>query len=214
MLTSKNFLWLGFFTTLLFITFCVTFNLDKLNPNIVNITPEELDQRELQKEENQTYLSEKETKEDKESSPQFTIIKVSKKENKYINVVDKFNTNSLIKKSDKKIEKKIEKNSVQTAKKEKDQEKKEKEKYTKIIENKSFSFHKKLTTKQKQILNRLAYKTKIAKNSAIFIKSSNSNIKDEISNYLQQIGLEKSKIKIDQSSNKTKRVNLSLRKRG
>jgi hypothetical protein len=209
MLTSKNFLWLGFFTTLLFLTFCVTFNLDKLNPNIVNITPEELDQREVQTDENQTYLSEKENK---DGSPQFTIIKVSKKENTYINVVDKFNTESLVKESVKKIEKNI----IQTAQEERDQEKKEKEeeKYTKIIENKNFSFHKKLTTKQKHILNRLAYKTKLAKNSAIFIKTSDINIEDKISNYLQQIGLEKSKIKIDQSSDKNKRVNLSLRKRG
>ncbi len=209
MLTSKNFLWLGFFTTLLFLTFCVTFNLDKLNPNIVNITPEELDQREVQTDENQTYLSEKENK---DGSPQFTIIKVSKKENTYINVVDKFNTESLVKESVKKIEKNI----IQTAQEERDQEKKEKEeeKYTKIIENKNFSFHKKLTTKQKYILNRLAYKTKLAKNSAIFIKTSDINIEDKISNYLQQIGLEKSKIKIDQSSDKNKRVNLSLRKRG
>jgi hypothetical protein len=209
MLTSKNFLWLGFFTTLLFLTFCVTFNLDKLNPNIVNITPEELDQREVQTDENQTYLSEKENK---DGSPQFTIIKVSKKENTYINVVDKFNTESLVKESVKKIEKNI----IQTAQEERDQETKEKEeeKYTKIIENKNFSFHKKLTTKQKHILNRLAYKTKLAKNSAIFIKTSDINIEDKISNYLQQIGLEKSKIKIDQSSDKNKRVNLSLRKRG
>ena len=209
MLTSKNFLWLGFFTTLLFLTFCVTFNLDKLNPNIVNITPEELDQREVQTDENQTYLSEKENK---DGSPQFTIIKVSKKENTYINVVDKFNTESLVKENVKKIEKNI----IQTAQEERDQETKEKEeeKYTKIIENKNFSFHKKLTTKQKHILNRLAYKTKLAKNSAIFIKTSDINIEDKISNYLQQIGLEKSKIKIDQSSDKNKRVNLSLRKRG
>jgi hypothetical protein len=209
MLTSKNFLWLGFFTTLLFLTFCVTFNLDKLNPNIVNITPEELDQREVQTDENQTYLSEKENK---DGSPQFTIIKVSKKENTYINVVDKFNTESLVKENAKKIEKNI----IQTAQEERDQETKEKEeeKYTKIIENKNFSFHKKLTTKQKHILNRLAYKTKLAKNSAIFIKTSDINIEDKISNYLQQIGLEKSKIKIDQSSDKNKRVNLSLRKRG
>ncbi len=210
MLTSKNFLWLGFFTTLLFITFCVTFNLDKLNPNIVNITPEELDQRELQTDNNKTYLSEEDNQKNKENSPQFTIIEISNNGEKspHINIIDKVNTNFLIKQHKREIEQKTPQITQQ------EPIELEKEKYTKIIENKHFSFHKRLTSQQKHILNRLAYKTKITTNNVIFIKTSDINIENTISSYLQQIGLEKSKIKVDQSSNKSNRVDLSLRKRG
>ena len=157
MLTSKNFLWLGFFTTLLFMTFCITFNLDKLNPTIVNITPEELDQRELQTQET-----------NQENPPQFTIIKIAKKDKKEINVIDKFNTESFLKKQHMKTEN-IENNESKT---------KENlaKTYTKTIEKKKLSFNKILTSRQKQILNRLAYKTNIDKNAALFITTSDNTI--------------------------------------
>ncbi len=206
MLTSKNFLWLGFFSTLLFLTFCVTFNLDKLNPNIVNITPEELDKRELNNDKNMTHVSKKS---DEGNSPQFTIIKISSRDTKHINVIDKFNTDFFIKQQNKKIETKT----TPPIQEEIKEVEAEEDKYKKIIENKNFIFHKRLTTKQKQILNRLAYKTNLDENSAIFIKTSDSESEVKISSYLQQIGVEKEKIKIDQSSDKNKKVNLSLRKR-
>ena len=205
MLTSKNFLWLGFFTTLLFLTFCVTFNLDKLNPNIVNITPEELNQRELQIDENLTFRAENSNKE----PTQFTIIEIAKKEDTHINVIDKFNTTSFLEQQNKKVENNTSKTKIDTI-----QKSQLIENYTKIIENKNFSFSKKLSTAQKQILNRLAYKTKIDDNTAIFIKTSDKKTKNIIESYLEHIGLEKSKIKLDPSLNKSSKVNLSLRKRG
>ena len=48
MIDSKNFLWLGSFFGLLFITYCVTIHLDDLNPQISNLQPVYIDNNQSQ----------------------------------------------------------------------------------------------------------------------------------------------------------------------